>query len=145
MTMISPSVGAPFLLEIFNGGSVLLEGLFILWAVRYLWVEARRRQLVLADWTRLPPSMAFIVAVIVFDFSSWLRAVVVWSWRWFYDANAGSFTHWQLMLLIAAEVIGVTGALCKIRAVTKPDYGDTPWLVCFGVVLAFIIFSIAAT
>lgn len=145
MTMASPNVGAPFLLELFNGGVVLLEGLFLLWALRYLWLETRRRNLTFHSWWRdgFPPSMGFIVAVIVFDFSGWLRSFVVWTWRRF--NNAGSFSQWQLYTLIAAGVIGVIGALCKIRAVTKPDYGNEPWLICLALVIVFIAASVAAS
>lgn len=143
MTMTNPDVGVPFLLELFNGGSVLLEGLFLLWALRYLWLEARRRNLMLiARWRNLPPSMSFIVAVIVFDFSSWLRSVVVWTWRRFYDS--GPFQDWHLYMLLVAGMIGTIGALCKIRAVTKPDYGSEPWLICLALVLVFVVVSIAA-
>lgn len=144
--MTSPNVGVPILLELFNGGSVLLEGVFLLWALRYLWLEARRRQITIRSWWNsggFPPSMGFIVAVIVYDFSSWLRSLVVWTWRRFY--NAGPFTEWHLYMLVAAGLIGAVGALCKIRAVTKPDYGDEPWLICFALVLVFIAASLAAS
>ncbi len=86
--------------------------------------------------------MSFIVAVIVFDFSSWLRSLVVWTWRRFY--HSGAFAEWHLWLLLVAGVIGLVGALCKIRAVTRPDYGDEPWLICLGLVLTFVAASLAA-
>ena len=139
MTIMSHDV-TPILLEFSNGGVMVLEGLFLLWALRYLWLEYRRRNLSTKDWFKLPPSMSFIVAVIVFDFSVWLRAVAIWSWRKFYGAAA--FPDWQIVLLLVAGVIGVVGALCKIRAVTKPDYGDEPWLICIAILIVFIIISV---
>lgn len=140
MIMENPNVATPILLELFNGGSVLLEGLFLIWAIRYLWLETRRRRLGFRDWLNLPPSMALVVAVIVFDFSSWLRSLVVWSWRRFYDA--GAFVDWHTNTLLLAGAIGVVGALCKIRAVTQPDYGSAPWLFCTGLIVIYVVISL---
>lgn len=136
----SPNVSAPILLELFNGGALILEGLFLLWALRYLWLESKRRNLRIRDWFYLPPSMSLVVAVIVFDFSSWLRSLVVWSWRRFYEA--GAFQPWHTDILLAAGAIGVLGALCKIRAVTKPDYGSAPWLFCTGLIVVYVVMSL---
>lgn len=151
MTMISLDAGAwtsstngqfvPVLLELFNGGSVILEGVFMLWALRYLWTESRRRNLRPRDWWfGLPPSMSFIVAVVVFDSGSWVRSLAVWSWRRFY--HSGEFAPWHLFALLIAAAVGLVGALCKIRAVTQPDYGNEPWLVCLALTVLFIGFSI---
>ena len=84
--------------------------------------------------------MGFIIAVLVADFSTWLHSFVIWIWRRFYDS--GPYTLWQMELLLLCGVIGIIGGLCKIRAVTKPDYGDEPWLICFGLVMVFIAASL---
>lgn len=136
-----PTMTMPLLLELFNGGFVLLEGVFLLWAVRYLWIEGRRRDLRFIDYFgRLPPSMGLVVAVIVFDFSSWLRSLVIWNWRRFYAA--GTPALWHQHALIVAGAIGIIGALCKIRAVTKPDYGNEPWLFCLGLIAVYVVVSL---
>lgn len=144
MNLSDPDSGVPFLLELFNGISVILEGIFLLWGARYLYLEMNRRELRVRDWFlfRLPPSMNFIIAVLVFDIASWLRSLVVWSWRRLY--NSGDFTRWHLILLLVAAVIGFVGALCKIRAVTRPDQGDGPWLLCLAISLVFVLGSVAA-
>lgn len=138
----NPDFVVPLLLELFNGISVILEGIFLLWGLRYLYLETRRRGLRVRDWFlfRLPPSMNFIIAVLVFDVASWMRSLVVWSWRRIY--NSGDFTQWHSGMLVAAGLIGFIGALCKIRAVTKPDYGDQPWLMCLALVVMFVALSI---
>jgi hypothetical protein len=135
-------VNTSILLELFNGSDAILRSIFMLWALRYLWVETRRRSLGFADWVffKLPPSMGFIIAVIVSDVSVWLRDITIWAWRRFYYANA--FDSWQLGSLLIAGTIGVVGGLCKIRSVTRPDYGDGPWLSCLALVLAFIVASL---
>jgi hypothetical protein len=130
------------LLELFNGSEVILKGIFMLWALRYLWLETRRRGLHFIDWFRfrLPPSMGFIIAVIVSDSSEWLRSAAIWVWRRFY--HGGELVPWQIAALLTAGFIGILGGLCKIRSVTKPDYGDEPWLVCLAMVLVFVAISL---
>jgi len=142
--MPSVNVDTSVLLELFNGSDVILRGIFMLWALRYLWVETRRRNLHFLDWLlfRLPPSMGFIIAVVVSDTSVWLRDIAIWAWRRF--DHALDFSPWQLGLLIFAGVISIVGGLCKIRSVTKPDYGDEPWLICLTLVLVFIVASLVS-
>jgi hypothetical protein len=84
--------------------------------------------------------MGFIIAVLVSDISVWFHDVAIWAWRHF--DLALNFTSWQLVLLVFAGVVGTTGGLCKIRAVTKPDYGDAPWLSCLALVVIFIVASL---
>lgn len=124
--------------ELTNGADAILKGIFILWALRYLWVETRRRKLTFWHWLNfsLPPSMGFIIAVIISDFASWIRAVVIWIWRRFY--SSGDYPLWQTEFLVLAGIIGVVGGLCKVRSVTKPDYGDKLWLLCLAFVIIFI-------
>lgn len=140
--MISPNSSLLVSSELLNGSDVILKGIFMLWALRYLWLETKRRKLRFRDWFlfRLPPSMGFIIAVIVADFSTWIRSAVIWSWRRFY--GSADYTAWQLELLLLAGLIGIVGGVCKIRAVTKPEYGDEPWLICLALVLVFIAASL---
>jgi hypothetical protein len=137
-----PNLVAPILLQLFNGSEALLLGIFLLWALRYLWLETKRRGLHWTDWfmMRLPPPMALVVAILVNDSANWLRSIVIWDWRTF--GKAGDFTRMQLFLLAIAGLVAITGVLCKIRAVTKPDYGNEPWLICLALVLIFVVISL---
>lgn len=123
-------------LELLNGAGVVLEFCFLSWMALYLWRESRRRNLKARDWLfRLPPSMHLAVAIFVFDSGVWLRSAVIWMWRRFF--HAADFSALQLGLLGVGGFVLVVGSLCKIRAITKPDFGNGPWLMSAGAVILF--------
>jgi hypothetical protein len=117
-----------------NGAGVFVEFVFLGWGVIYLVREASRRHLTIGRWLRsLPPGMAFVMAVLLFDIGVGGRAAIIWSWRRYYDS--GPFTPTQSAFLELTAALIVLGGLAKIRAVTRPDYGPFPWLACAGGVL----------
>lgn len=126
-----------FFLEILNGGAVTPELLCLILLAVYLCRESRRRGLHALDWFRLPPSMNLVLAMFIFDFGVWLRSITIWIWRRFF--GGGDFTALQMGLLIVGGGLIVVGSLCKIRALTEPDYGRTPWLLASIATLAAIV------
>lgn len=130
-----------FSLEIINGAGHI-AGLFFLWHLGfYLCREAKRRHLNLGSWfSRLPISMHFAVAILIYDVGVWLKTFVIWVWRAFY--GAGTFSGTMYTALWIGSLMIVVGSLCKIRAVTKPDHGDGPWLLAAGTVAIFIVVTV---
>lgn len=116
-----------FLLEIMNGGAVTPELMWLVLLAIYLTKESRRRGLHAFDWLSLPSSMDFILAVFISDFGVYMRSLTIWIWR---VSGAGDFTGIESGFLVFGGALVVLGPLCKIRAMTKPDHGDRPWLVC---------------
>lgn len=136
--MIDPALP----LELLNGAGMVLEFCFIGLMLMYLWRETRRRGLAFADWIggKLPPSMNLAIAVVVCDCGVWVRTIVIWAWREFY--GGGDFGNWQAAALVLGALLIVVGSLCKIRAVSKPDYGDGPWMLAAAATLAFVLASV---
>jgi hypothetical protein len=125
-------------LEILNGVGVILAGCFLVFLTVYLAREHKARNLRLRDWFfRLPPSMHLVVAIYVFDLGVVVRAGVIWIWRRFFEG--GSMSLMQLMLLLVGAVIIAIGSLCKIRAVSKPSFGNWPWLASLALVVAYLV------
>ena len=128
-------------LELLNGAGMVLETCFLSCMALYLFREVRRRQLSVRDWVfDLPPSMHLAVAIFVFDFGVCLRSAVIWIWRHFY--KAGDFGLIQMSLLAYGGAIIVIGSLCKIRAITKPDFGNGPWLMSLAAMILFILATV---
>jgi hypothetical protein len=129
-------------LELLNGGGMVVEFFFLGWMCRYLWKETRRRKLGFLAWSRgaLPPSMNFALAVVVFDIGVWVRSVDIWVWRRFFGAAA--FNLAMIMILAGGAVAILLGSLCKVRAITKPDFGNSPWLISLAATVAFIAGSL---
>lgn len=128
-------------LELLNGAGGIVDGFFVAWGIWYLWREGRRGRV--AFWHRflnLPAPMNFVVAVVVHDGGVLVRSATIWAWRRVYDG--GDLGRVQLAVLIFGAAMIVVGGLCKIRAVTKPTYGNAPWLACLYCLLIFLAGSL---
>ncbi len=124
-------------LELLNGGGMVLAAFFLWWMTIYLLKESTRRKLRALDWFgRLPPSMHLAVAIFVFDFGVVIWLAVRWTWRMFY--GAADFGEAQIILLGIGSVVVIIGALCKIRAITRPDHGNWPWLMALAALAVFL-------
>lgn len=129
------------LLELSNGAGALLDLIFIAILGLYLFREGLRRKLSFSDWLfRLPPNMHFAVAVLVYDTSVMVRSSAIWIWRRFY--GAGEFPPAIQLALVLGAYGMVIGMLCKIRSISKPDYGDLPWMASAWLVLLFVAVSL---
>lgn len=120
-----------FFLEVLNGSAVVPEWIWLAILGNYLSMESKRRGLRFFDWLHLPPSMNLILAVFLFDAAIVTRSVVIWGWRRF--DHAGDFGAVQTAALIISGIFIMLGILCKIRALTHPDYGNGPWLAASAV------------
>jgi len=132
------AIDAAVPLELLNGMGMVLSAIFLVLMVWYLWKETRRRKLPLSRWFfRLPPSMHFAVAITVYVFGVMLRTSAAWCWRRFgHGGEIGVLTF--AMFGISAVIIAV-GAICQIRAVSKPNWGDGPWLLSTAAVIGFVM------
>lgn len=131
------TVGADLPLEVLNGACTVSEIFFLGWMAVYLFKESRRRKLTLQHWLRwrLPPSMNFVVAVVVFDIGVWVRSADIWVWRRF-TPGAG-FGAASIFILTAGALLIILGSWCKVRSITV-DYGQRPWLFQALATLIFI-------
>lgn len=133
MTSANFSSDQGFLLEILNGGAVTPSLIWLCLLTVYLMKEAKRRDLHgIGAWLHLPPSMNLILAIYVCDAGVTLRSMLMWWWRHSGAGELGAVKSW---LMVGAVSLIVVGFLCKIRALTSPDYGDWPWLLSWATTL----------
>ena len=112
------------LLEALNGAAVLPGLILLVLLTKYFRREAIRRGLRPMAWFRLPPSMQLALALFIFDAGATLRLGTTWFWY----LIGRRLVPMEMMFLLAILVM-ITGLLCKIRALTEPDYGRAPWLI----------------
>lgn len=136
-------MSSPFFLEILSGGAMTPELVCLVLLGIYLSKESKRRGLRRLDWFKLPPSMNLILAMFVYDVGVFLRTVTIWAWRRI-DGGVGNLDGIEGLTLVIGGALIVLGSLCKIRALTRPDYGAAPWLaasvvsaVAIGLLLLF--------
>lgn len=114
-----------YFLEILNGGNVTPSVISLAILAWYLIKEAHRANLRWFDWFHLPDNMSFILAVFIFDSGVVLKAFIVWAWRY---TGGGPFNMYLTSGLIISGMLTIFGSLCKIRAMTEPNYGGRPWV-----------------
>ncbi len=126
------------LLEALNGAALLPVFLSLLFLGFYLSRESRRRGLGALNWFHLPPSMNLVFAMFVFNLGIAIRLATTFLWYLIGEKLAPL----QFLFLVAIVLI-IMGALCKIKALTDPEYGRGPWLAAIlgtGVLLALLLF-----
>lgn len=114
------------LLELLNGSAFTPELLCLAVLANYLAREARDRGLRWYDWGHLPLNMDLILAVFICDFGLFVRTAITVAWRFF---GMGDFNAAQVAGLVGGGIFITLGFLCKIRALTRPDYGNRPWII----------------
>jgi hypothetical protein len=113
----------PLPLDLLDRNGVALGLFFLVLLGIYLVRETARRNISASEWFfRLPPPMNLVLAVMIFDAGVVLRTAGV--------AAAGG-----LLLVV--------GALCKIRAFSRPSWGDGPWLLGIASVLTITLLYFA--
>lgn len=129
-------MSAADLFELLNGSSVAPILLLQVLLSRYLAIEARKRGLRWWGWHRLPPDMDLVLAMFVFDAGVLARSFVSWAWRFF---GAQDLASAESAGLVAGAFLIAVGALCKIRALTRPEYGNGPWLAASAATAVVVV------
>lgn len=123
------------LLESLNGAAIFTGLIVLIWLGRYFRKEAIRRGLRPYDWLKLPPSMNLALAMFIFDaaISFRLATTVIWY------AIGEKLIPIQTLFIVA--ILGIiVGWLCKIKALTEPEYGKLPWILSMILTAALVVF-----
>lgn len=110
-------------LQALNAAALIPAVIFLVLASRYLIRESIRRGLHPLNWFNLPHSMNLALAMVIFDIFVILRLGTTVLWYMI----GQKILPIELMFLVSVTGI-IVGLLCKIRALTEPDYGKLPWL-----------------
>ena len=129
-----------FFLEITSGSGIVPELTMMILLMTYLSKEARDRNLHFLDWPSLPPQMDLVIALLIFDSGILINSCMVWVWRRF--LNAASFNITQSIFLGLGRTLILFGSICVVRALTKPDYGDRPWIITWFITIMAAILLI---
>jgi hypothetical protein len=73
-----------------------------------------------------------------------MTRVSVWTWRRFGDGLVGGpMNDAQLYLLLVGTPLSAIGLLWLIEILSRPRYGNWPWLACVAITLIFLIATFA--
>jgi len=126
------------ILAALNAAALVPAVVFLILASRYLIRESTRRGLHPLNWFNLPHSMNLALAMVIFDIFVILRLGTTVLWYMI----GQKILPIELMFLVS--IIGIiVGLLCKIRALTEPEYGRLPWLGSAVLTILAAVFLLA--
>lgn len=127
-----------FFLQILNGEwSIAAAALSIICAI-YLVHEGRAYHIMaVGGRARLTRSMRVMLGIFTLSVGVCLRSVAVMAWR----MSGGDLRDLSNTWLLVGAVIALVGFLCTIREISKPLYGNAPWLLTL---LAMAVYTMAA-
>jgi len=129
-----------FLLELLNGNwGIAATSLAIICAI-YLIHETAARGMPSWEWRKkMTLGMRVAIAMMVLSIGVAVRSAEVYLWR----AMSGDLTELNLLWLTFGGSVALLGFLCCIREISKPLYGDGPWIWTLVTMAIFTAGSIA--
>ncbi len=126
-----------FTLEVINGAVSILIFFLLVWIAFHLF---DRRRFFKSWWALalgIPGGLSLAFYLGVEQSGTLLTRVVVWVWRM--TGGSVPFSSVQNGLLILGAVSTGLGILLIIRLLSRPRFGDWPWLTAFFVSIGYVI------
>lgn len=129
-----------FLLELLNGNwGIAASSLAIICAI-YLIHETRARGMPSWEWRKkITMGMRVAIALLTLSAGVAIRSVEVYVWR----VASGDLPDLSLVWLVIGGSVALVGFLCCIREISKPLYGNGPWIWTLATMAVFTVGSIA--
>ena len=123
-----------FILEQVNGVIIVLSFCLLTVLFVYLFVEVRRRKLSWQDAfsINIPIGMSLALALLTEEVGVLILRGAIFTWRRFGGEAVGPMTETQRLLLLAGTILCAFGILWLTRILSRPMFGDWPWLVAAG-------------
>lgn len=128
-----------FVLEQVNAAASLLTISLLIFLTFYLWdwLVYKGRTPLRAILVGLPPAIALAAILYLEKIGTLLTRSVVWVWRAF-RGGAVPFTGGEVFFLLSGAVITSIALLLTIRLLTRPRFGDWPWLASASVTCLYL-------
>lgn len=133
-----------FVLEVSNGSWTILTLYFLVFLSIYLYLETVRRKVRLKDWiVGLPLGMVVAASLYVQNAGSLATRGVVWFWRHF-DRGVVPLTDIEMIMLIVGSFIAAVGLLMMIRAFSRSQFGNWPWVSAAVFTAVYVVMTVSA-
>jgi hypothetical protein len=129
------------ILEQVNGSVSILTFFFLCWCTHYLWdYLAYRKFSMRSVFVGLPPAIALAMVLYLENTGTLLTRTTVWFWR-FTSSGEQPFTDTQMGFLLAGAFLTAVGLLLMIRLLSRPRFGEWPWVASAAVCWAYVLLS----
>ena len=131
---------ANFVLEQVNGSVWLLTLFFLCWCSHYIWQYVVYRGMGWrAVFIGLPPAVGLVFIFYVEKVGTLLTRAVIWlGWP---NITVGSLTSAQSIILFTGSGMTGVGLVLLIRMLSRPQFGEWPWMASVGVSGAYVLIS----
>lgn len=129
-------MNAKFVLEVQNGNwSIVAAGLGLVCLIYYIH-ETIALRVWGWDWrSRLTPGMRNAIALGTLSLGVCIRSTAIYLWR----AGGGDINDLSETWILIGGIVAVVGFLCTIREISRPLYGNAPWLWTLAVMVLFTV------
>lgn len=124
----------PIVSEVVNGNWAVLAFILILVCACYIKHEWFANRV----WTQ---GMGIAASIVLLSVGVCSTRAIVFIWRHFYGQT--EFTDGQAIGLSIGGAIGAAGFLILIRRISKPLFGDGPWIATLAVCSLFTAYILA--
>lgn len=126
------------LLEVTNGVWTILTFCALVVLTIYLVDGWRRNELNWRDLVSLPLAMALALSMHIQNAGTFISRGTIWFWRATTHGKIPLNDTYQVMLIIGAAV-AAAGILLSIRLLSRPRFGDMPWMLSAGLVVLYVV------
>jgi hypothetical protein len=130
-----------FTLKVINGAITLLTISLLIFMTFYIVNAFKRRRLSWRNlWFGLPISVSLAFIIYIDKLGALITRLVVWTWRNKGGDSSPFNTPETWWLFIGALVTGL-GMLLMIRLLSRPRFGDWPWLASAAITTLYVVCS----
>jgi hypothetical protein len=124
-----------FTLEVVNGSISILSFFLLFFLGIYLIYDIRREGFSVKIFFLMSTAVSLVVALFVEKLGTLTTRTVVWAWR--AQGGAVPFTKVEDFFLILGAVFSATGIVMMVRVLSRPRFGDWPWMTASVVMLSY--------
>jgi hypothetical protein len=125
-----------FTLEIINGSISILTFFLLFFLSVYLVSHIRREGFTWKTFLWMSTAASLVVALFIEKTGTLATRTVTWAWR----SRGGNlpFTSIEDFFLIVGAILTVIGLIMMIRVLSRPRFGNWPWMVSTIVALDYV-------
>lgn len=137
-----------FILETVNGVVLILSFTLLIVLTGYIVAKFREQKVPVHQVLMSVPAahtvLALALALYLDKLGVLMTRMAVWTWRRFGDGLVGGpMNDAQIYLLMIGTPLSAIGLLWLVRILSRPRYGDWPWMVSSALATIYLVAAVA--
>lgn len=125
-----------FTLELINGSIAILSFFLLFFLTTYLVSDIKREGFSFKTFFWMSTAASLVVSLFIEKTGTFATRTVIWLWR----TNGGGvvFDQTQDFFLIFGSLLTTAGLVMMIRVLSRPRFGNWPWMVSTIVAIDYV-------